>query len=112
MGRRKILTVMICLITEHKDQIFLSVTLVKVWSEHPCLDRKIRSVSGYTKPITEVKQKQIWETLWYSKEDMVGCQKTGSHWTQHTYVSFEKITQSTATTSGQDFFYDTIWQTE
>ena len=103
---------MICLITEHKDQIFLSVTLVKVWSEHPCLDRKIRSVSGYTKPITEVKQKQIWETLWYSKEDMVGCQKTGSHWTQHTYVSFEKITQSTATTSGQDFFYDTIWQTE
>lgn len=90
MGRRKILTVMIYLITEHTDQIFLSVTLVKIWSEQPCLDRKIRSVSGYTKPIMRVKQKQTWETLWYSKEDMAGCQKTGNHWTQHTYSSFEK----------------------
>lgn len=70
MGRRKILTVMIYLITEHTDQIFLSVTLVKIWSEQPCLDRKIRSVSGYTKPIMRLKQKQTWETLWYSKEDM------------------------------------------
>lgn len=44
MGRRKILTVMIYLITEHKDQIFLSVTLVKIWSEQPCLDRSDQSV--------------------------------------------------------------------
>lgn len=35
MRRRKILTVMIYLITEHTDQIFLSVTPVKIWSEQP-----------------------------------------------------------------------------
>lgn len=91
MRRRKILTVMIYLITEHTDQIFLSVTPVKIWSEQPWLDRKIRSVSGYTKPIMRMKQKQTWKTLWYSKKrHALECQKTGSHWTQHAYSSFEK----------------------
>lgn len=91
MRRRQILTVMIYLITEHTDQIFLSVTPVKIWSEQPWLDRKIRSVSGYTKPIMRMKQKQTWETLWYSKKrHVVESQKTGSHRTQHAYSSFEK----------------------